>query len=302
LTKLSVEEIVGRFCHEVFSQKSAPCEGCPASASLASGRTEINDAMPCFGKNRRITAYPVPDLSGNITGIAVTIGGIKSRNLLEITESLSQLDEEIEEDAGSETFLAPLDPNYIYPFSLSIDFQKDAFVVTLRWDEYLKEHVLKRLTRSESAVARLVFLAARMKADGSGWVDKDAIRAGTMDTNLNKLRSLLEESNVPFLDRFSARMLIRSNREEKKKVRLALSASNIEISPNVKQFRSKKHRYMDAVLRRIRTIEREIKKSNQPKGYLTSELAIQRQNEVNLKKSIEVVETLFNDSIDLLKL
>ena len=141
-----------------------------------------------------------------------------------------------------------------------------------------------------------------MKTDGSGWVDKDIIRAGTMDTNLNKLRSLLEESNVPFLDRFSSRMLIRSNKEEKKKVRLALSASNIEISPNIRDFRSKKHRYMDAVSKRIRTLEREMEKSSQPKEYLISELSIQHQNEINLKKSIEVVETLIGDSVILLKL
>ncbi len=302
LTGLSIEEMVGRFCYEVSRQTNAPCEGCPAVASLSTGRIEKNDSITCFGKNRRITAYPVPDLSGNITGMAVSIGGIKSKNLLDITESLSQIDDDIEDDGSSEIFLAPLDPNYIYPFSLSIDVQKDTFLITLRWDEYPREHVLKRLARSESAVARLIYLAARMKSDGSGWVDKDIIRAGTMDTNLNKLRSLLEESNVPFLDRFSSRMLIRSNREEKKKVRLALSASNIEISPNIRDFRSKKHRYMDAVSKRIRTLEREMKRPSQPKEYLISELSIQHQNEVNLKKSIEVVETLIGDSVILLKL
>jgi PAS domain S-box-containing protein len=301
LTGLSIEEMVGRFCHEVLHRKDAPCEGCPAIAAQATGRFEENSSISCFGKNRRITAYPVPDLSGNITGIAVSIGGIKSKNLLDITESLSQIDDDIEEDNSSEVFLAPLDPNYIYPFSISVDLQKDTFQITLRWEEYGKEHLLKRLARSESAVARLVYLAARMKTDGSGWVDKDIIRAGTMDTNLNKLRSLLEESNVPFLDRFSSRMLIRSNREEKKKVRLALSASNIEISPNIRDFRSKKHRYMDAVLKRIKALERETKNSSQPKEYLVSELSIQHQNEINLKKSIELVETLIGDSAILLK-
>ncbi|MCI0481677.1 MAG: hypothetical protein L0213_08835, partial [Candidatus Dadabacteria bacterium] len=197
-------------------------------------------------------------------------------------------------------FLAPLDPNYIYPFSLSIDFQRDTFQVTLRWDEYPREHVMKRLARSESAMARLIYLAARMKTDSTGWVDKSLIRPGTMDTNLNKLRSLLEDSNVPFLDRFSSRMLIRSDRE--KKIRLALSASNIEISPNIRDFRSKKHRYMEAVTKRIKTLQREMKKSLEPKEYLISELAIQRQNEANLKKSIEVVETLIHESVALLKL
>jgi PAS domain S-box-containing protein len=301
LTGFSIEELVGRFCHEVLHQKDAPCEGCPAVASLATGRFEKNDSVSCFGKNRRVTAYPVPDLSGSTTGIAVSIGSIESKDLLDITEGLSQLDDDIEQDSGSEIFLAPLDPNYIYPFSLSIDLQKDTFVITLRWDSCSKQHLLKRLTRSESAVARFVYLAARMKTDGSGWVDKDVIRAGTMDTNLNKLRSLLEDSNVPFLDRFSSRMLIRSNREEKKKVRLALSAANIEISPEIKNFKSKKHRYMNAVVKRIKTLEREMKKLSQPKEYLISELNIQRQNEVNLKKSIEVVESLIGDSVILLK-
>ncbi len=169
------------------------------------------------------TAYPVLDAEGKITGIVVTIGDFRPETSFDISQSLTAVDEEMDEDGETELFLAPLDPNYIYPFHLSIDFQKDTFIISLRWDEIRKEHLLKRLARSESAVARFIYLAARMKIDGSGWVDKDLIRAGTMDTNLNKLRSVLEESAVPFLDRFSSRMLIRSNKEEKKKVRLALS-------------------------------------------------------------------------------
>jgi PAS domain S-box-containing protein len=301
LTGFSAEELVGRFCYDVLHQKKAPCEACPAVISLTTGRLEKNDSMPYLGKNRRVTAYPVPDISGSITGIAVSIGSIRSRHFLDISESFSHLDDDIEADNTSELFLAPLDPNYIYPFSLSIDLEKDTFNITLRWDEYSKEHLLKRLARSESAVARFIYLAARMKTDGTGWVDKDIIRAGTMDTNLNKLRSLLEESNVPFLDRFSSRMLIRSNKEEKKKVRLALSASNIEITPAIKNFQSKKHRYMAAVSKKIKSLEREMGKSNQHKEYLISELTIQRQNETNLRKSIEVVETLIGESAILLK-
>ncbi len=301
LTGFSIEELVGRFCYEVLHRKDAPCEGCPALISLSTGRLEMNNTMPCLGKNRRVTAYPVPDISGNVTGIAVSIGNVRSRQFLDISESFSHLDDDIEGDNISELFLAPLDPNYIYPFSLSIDFEKDTFNITLRWDEYAKEHLLKRLARSEAAVARFIYLAARMKTDGTGWVDKDIIRAGTMDTNLNKLRSLLEESNVPFLDRFSSRMLIRSNKEEKKKVRLALSASNIEISPSIRDYRSKKHRYMAAVSKKIKMLEREMGKTNRQKEYLVSELTIQRQNEANLRKSIEVVETLIGESAILLK-
>ena len=81
LTGLSIEEMVGRFCYEVLRQKNAPCEGCPAVASLSTGRIEKNDSISCFGKNRRITAYPVPDLSGNITGMAVSIGGIRVKDI-----------------------------------------------------------------------------------------------------------------------------------------------------------------------------------------------------------------------------
>jgi PAS domain S-box-containing protein len=301
LTDFPIEELVGRFCYEVLHQRNAPCEGCPALISLTTGRSEKKNSMPCLGKNRRVTAYPVPDISGSITGIAVSIGGVRSRRSLDISESFSHIDDEIEQDAASELFLAPLDPNYIYPFSLLIGIEKDTFTVTLRWDEYSKEHLLNRLTRSESAVARLVYLAARMKTDGTGWVDKEVIRAGTMDTNLNKLRSLLEESNIPFLDRFSSRMLIRSNKEEKKKVRLAISASNIEISPNIKDFKSKKHRYMAAITKKIKAIERDMGKASQPREYLVSELSIQRQNETNLKKSIDVVETLIRESAALLR-
>jgi PAS domain S-box-containing protein len=301
LTGFSIEEMAGRLCFEVLHQKDSPCEGCPAVVSLTTGRVETNDSMFCFDKNHNIMAYPVPDMSGNITGMAISIGDIKSGHILNIAESFSHLDDEIEDERASELFLAPLDPNYIYPFHLFIDFQKDTFSIILRWDESRKKHLLKRLARSESAVARFIYLAARMKTDVTGWVDKDLIKAGTMDTNLNKLRSLLEESNVPFLDRFSSRMLIRSNKEEKGKVRLAISPSNIEISPTIKDFRSKKHRYLVSVIKKIKRLKRDMENLDQPKEYLVSELAIQRQNEANLKKSIDIVETLISEASTILK-
>jgi hypothetical protein len=157
--------MVGRLCHEVLCQKDTPCEGCPAVLSLSAGRIEKNNSISCFGKNRRITAYPVPDLSGNITGIAVSIGGITSKNLLDITESLSQLDDDIDDSSSSEIFLAPLDPNYIYPFSLSIEF-KGYFPHSLRSDESFR-NTLKRLARSSRRLS-LICLAAQSRTAAGG--------------------------------------------------------------------------------------------------------------------------------------
>ncbi|MCI0480270.1 MAG: PAS domain S-box protein, partial [Candidatus Dadabacteria bacterium] len=108
VTRFSIEELVGRFCYGILHGTGEPCEGCPAVASLATGRVEKNDSLSCVGKNRRTTTYPIPDGSGNTSGIAVSIGGIKSRSFFDIAEGLSQLDDEIEEEAGSDLFLAPL--------------------------------------------------------------------------------------------------------------------------------------------------------------------------------------------------
>ena len=301
-TRLTIEELVGRHCYEVLHDSQEPCQWCPAIVSLNTGRIEKTDGIIYHGKKRHAVGYPVFDTEGNVTGAAVSVGDATSNRILDITRSLSVMDEQFDEYTEGDLFMAPLDPNYIYPFNVLIDYQKDSFIINLRWDEYGKVFSLKRLARSESAVARFVFLAARMKADGRGWVDKDLIKAGTMDTNLNKLRSILEQSSIPFLDRFSSRMLIRSNKEEKKKVRLAIAPSNIEISASIKDFESKKHRYLAAITKKVKKLKKEIEGDQKPKDYLINELAIQRQNALNLRKNIDVVESLISESVKILNL
>ena len=293
-----IEELAGKHCYKVWFGRDAPCNGCPVLETIRTGMSNEGE----IGGNEKtwfVRVYPVLDLKGTITGVSVVRTDIKGEKYTQdIIKKLFIYDHPIS-DSDDVPFHASLDPDYIYPFSLKIDYQGGRFVITLGWDELKRKVSLERLTRSETLCARFIYLAAKMKSDGTGWVDKKVLRTGPMDANLNKLRNSLEESAIPFLDRFSARMMIRSSRDEKGKVRLALSPSNIEISENIKGICSKKYRYLDNTDKKIVNIKGKIADSNE-NIYLKEELCVQMTNRENILKSIETVESLMDASIRLL--
>jgi len=195
---------------------------------------------------------------------------------------------------------AHADPQYLYPFSLRFEVKGNKIVLILGWDEHDVEHDLARISRSEMNTARLLFLAARMKADGHGWVEKGDIKAGRMDYNLYELRKALGRCQIPWLDDLSARMMIRSSGEGNRAIRLAIVPERIDVSDDVRFFRSKKYDQTDKLTLKIEEIRREISK-NSENEYLARELEIQEKNLENTRKSIQTIELLIEEAFSLLE-
>jgi hypothetical protein len=170
----------------------------------------------------------------------------------------------------------------------------------LKWKELNKEWNLSRLVKSETATVRFIYLASRMKAGGPEWVDKEIIKPGKADINLNALRKLLEDCRIPWCDNISARMLIRSSKDESKKIRLAIKPENIEITENIKKYKSKKYKYLETINEKIREYEEKLKESTSDKEYLKDELRIQKVNKINVLKNIETVEFLVHETVKVL--
>jgi PAS domain S-box-containing protein len=296
---LDLDEIEGNQCFQLFHRRTEPCEGCPAVKAIKTGHIQKGEIPYPDGKTWLLRSYPIRDERFNVIG--VTIKSVDIGEQAQDREKLSQL-MSIGRSATKDGihFSAPLDPEYLYPFSLFIDYQNDEFVISLGWREFEKEFPVHRLTRSETATARFIYMAARMKHSPPGWVDKEIIRPGKRDININALRRLLEDSDIPWCDKISARMLIRSSRDENKRIRLALLPENIEITESIKNYRSKKHKYAVSITEKITELEESLANSKGDVQYLKEELKIQRINRINVLKSIEIVEYLIHESIKIL--
>ncbi len=297
---LELEEIEGNQCFQLFHRRTEPCEECPAVKAIKTGQIQKGEIPYPDGKTWLLRSYPIRDEHFNVIGVT-----IKSADIGEQAQDREKLSHimSIGRSATKDGihFSAPLAPEYLYPFSLLIDYQNDEFIISLGWREFEKEFPLHRLTRSETATARFVYLAARMKLSPPGWVDKEIIRPGKRDININALRRLLEDSNIPWCDKISARMLIRSSRDENRRIRLALLPENIEITENIKKYRSKKHKYALGITEKIGELEESLARSRGDDEYLKEELKIQRINRINILKSIEIVEYLIHETVKMLK-
>jgi len=71
---LSVNELTGRHCYEVWHQRSQPCTGCPVMEALKTREPKSREMTSHNGKVRLIKAYPVREADGEVTGaVAVTM-------------------------------------------------------------------------------------------------------------------------------------------------------------------------------------------------------------------------------------
>jgi len=81
------EDIVGRFCYEVYERRTEACDGCPVSECLATGkpatalRVGFNKrGVPWFAD---IVATPIRNPGGDIVGAVETVRNVTDRKLIE---------------------------------------------------------------------------------------------------------------------------------------------------------------------------------------------------------------------------
>jgi len=85
---LTIEEIVGRHCYEIWPQQSEPCSGCPVMKAMKTDQPQAKETSTPDGRSWLIRGYPLRNRDGDI------VGGIEVT--LEITEQ-KQAEEAIRE-------------------------------------------------------------------------------------------------------------------------------------------------------------------------------------------------------------
>jgi PAS domain S-box-containing protein len=65
---LKLEEVVGRFCYEIFWRSTDPCPDCPLRKAMKTGRPEEIEKDTPDGKHWFVRGYPVQDVNGDIVG------------------------------------------------------------------------------------------------------------------------------------------------------------------------------------------------------------------------------------------
>ena len=83
---LAPEQFVGRYCYEIWHQRSELCVGCPVVKAREIGQPQASEMTTPDGRVWSVRGYPVRDVNGDITGIV--------ESTLEITER-KQAEEEI---------------------------------------------------------------------------------------------------------------------------------------------------------------------------------------------------------------
>ncbi|MGA3094534.1 MAG: PAS domain S-box protein [Dehalococcoidales bacterium] len=113
---LAPEQLVGRFCYEIWHQRNQPCEGCPVVKARETGQPQQSEITSPDGRVWLIQGTLVRDVNGNITSLIEVTQDITERKQAE--EALRQSGEryrtildEIEEGyyevdlAGNFTFI-----------------------------------------------------------------------------------------------------------------------------------------------------------------------------------------------------
>jgi len=62
------EQLLGRFCYEIWPKRSAPCQDCPLKKAMKTGQPEEMEKCTPDGRAWFIRGYPVQDANGKIVG------------------------------------------------------------------------------------------------------------------------------------------------------------------------------------------------------------------------------------------
>jgi PAS domain S-box-containing protein len=84
------EQLVGRYCYEIWHQRSTPCAVCPAKETLKTGQQKEMEVTTPDGRIWWIRTYPVRDTNGDIVGIANVTLEITERKQAEEALSYSK--------------------------------------------------------------------------------------------------------------------------------------------------------------------------------------------------------------------
>ena len=77
------EQIRGRYCYEIWTERDEICEGCPLAKARETGKIEEQEITQKNGRKYLIVGYPVKDDKGNIFRLLEVVTDITKREKLE---------------------------------------------------------------------------------------------------------------------------------------------------------------------------------------------------------------------------
>ena len=80
---LSIKQLVGRRCYEVWYQRNKPCVGCPVAKARATGKPQEMEKTTPDGRGWLIRGYPLRDANGHLFGVVEVTLDITKRKQAE---------------------------------------------------------------------------------------------------------------------------------------------------------------------------------------------------------------------------
>lgn len=89
---MSREELIGRYCYEIWPKQTSPCPDCPVIKSVQTGKLQSIEKTTPDGKKWHIRAYPLRNNRGQITRVLEVTEEITERKQIE--EALKKSEEQ----------------------------------------------------------------------------------------------------------------------------------------------------------------------------------------------------------------
>jgi PAS domain S-box-containing protein len=78
------EELKGRYCHEIWAKRAAPCTDCPLEASIKTGQPQQGEITTPDGRVWSINGSLIKDEDGNVTSVVEVVTNITEHKKAEI--------------------------------------------------------------------------------------------------------------------------------------------------------------------------------------------------------------------------
>jgi PAS domain S-box-containing protein len=144
------QELIGRFCHEVWAERQDPCPDCPVMQAMRSGQPHEVEKTTPDGRGWFIRGYPVRDEGGNIIGgVEITLEITELERAEQALREREELFRLLFEQAPIGMAITDLDGQYLRA--------NQALCATLGYTEHeLLSHTFMDLTPPEDVPANLV--------------------------------------------------------------------------------------------------------------------------------------------------
>jgi PAS domain S-box-containing protein len=102
---MKVEQLKGRYCHELWAKSANPCNGCPLEDTIKTGQPQQGENITPDGRVWSISGYPIKDANGQVTTVVEVLTNITEHKKAE--EKLRESEEKFRN-------LAEKSPNMIF--------------------------------------------------------------------------------------------------------------------------------------------------------------------------------------------